>query len=107
MRITILDAALDHGIEPEEIRAVIEYPLDRTPLAARKPGSVPVLFIGKYTDNEPPIEVVADLAGAGEAVAFHGMMLRVSTAIAVGLHLRQPELVAQIVGQRPERRRTR
>jgi hypothetical protein len=88
VRITILDAALWHGVEPKEIRAVVEYPLDRTPLKPRLQGTRPWLYIGKFDENEPPIEVIGDLTDADGLIVFHAMMLRPSTAIAVGLHLR-------------------
>ena len=107
VRITILDAALWHSVEPEEIRAVVEYPLDRTPLNPRLPGTRPWLYIGKFDENEPPIEVMVDLADTDEIVVFHAMMLRLSTAVAVGLDLRHPDLIDEIVHQRPERKRPR
>ena len=101
VRVTILDAALWHSIEPDEIRAVVEYPIDRTQLQPRIAGAVPWLYIGKYDEGEPPIEVIADLANPDEVVVFHAMMLRLATALAVGLPDRHPQLIQELVGQRP------
>jgi hypothetical protein len=78
VRIVILDSARRHGITDEEIRSAIEYPMWTARVAARIPGTAPRLYIGRQTDTEPPVEVLADTA-SGECVVFHAMMLRLST----------------------------
>jgi hypothetical protein len=47
---------------------------------------------------------MVDLADTDEIVVFHAMMLRLSTAVAVGLDLRHPDLIDEIVHQRLERK---
>jgi hypothetical protein len=76
VRITILECAGKHGITEEEIRAVVSYPLLRTQLTPRLPEAVPYLFIGNFDEDQPLIEVIADLADPDEWVVFHAMMLR-------------------------------
>jgi hypothetical protein len=78
VRILIFDSARRHGITADEIRNAIEYPMWTTRVVARIPGTEPRLYIGRRTDTEPPIEVLADTA-TDECVAFHAMMLRLST----------------------------
>ena len=46
---------------------------------------MPVLFIGPVADNQPRIEVIADLADAAVAEVFHAMMLRPSLVASLGL----------------------
>lgn len=61
-----MGAARRHAISDEEIR--------NTSI----PDAIPRLYIGRRTDAEPPIEVLADTA-SGQCVVFHAMLLRLST----------------------------
>ena len=79
MRIEIRGSATEHGITPDEIRAVLTFPALRLTLAPRQPNSTPMLYIGPVAHNEPWIEVIADLAIPEVAEVFHAMMLRRST----------------------------
>ena len=79
MRIEIRGSATEHGITPDEIRAVLTFPALRLTLAPRQPNSKPMLHIGPVAPNEPWIEVIADLAIPDVAEVFHAMMLRRST----------------------------
>jgi hypothetical protein len=85
VRIEIKPSALAHLITKAEIRAVIDYPALRLPIAPRRTGAKPVLFIGPAADNEPWIEVIADLADADVAEVFHAMMLRPNLIESLGL----------------------
>ena len=85
MRIEIRPSALDHLITEDEIRAVVSFPVLRAIIAARREGAMPVLFIGPVADNQPWIEVIADLADAAVAEVFHAMMLRPSLVRSLGL----------------------
>ncbi|MBH0776201.1 hypothetical protein [Nocardia bovistercoris] len=75
-RITIVESARKHGISDDEIRAVVSYPMLRTRLTQRLPETLPYPFIGNFDQDEPPIEVIADLVDPAEWVVFHAMMLR-------------------------------
>lgn len=79
MRIEIWGSATEHGITPDEIRAVVTFPALRLTLAPRRPNSTPMLYIGPSAANEPWIEVIADMAIPDIAEVFHAMMLRRST----------------------------
>jgi len=79
MRIEIRGSATEHGITPDEIRAVVTFPALRLTLAPRRPNSTPVLYVGPAAPNEPWIEVIADMAIPEVAEVFHAMMLRRST----------------------------
>lgn len=85
MRIEIRPSALDRLITEDEIRTVVSFPVLRAIIAARREGAAPVLFIGPVADNQPWIEVIADLADAAVAEAFHAMMLRPSLVASLGL----------------------
>ena len=85
MRIEIRPSALDHLITEDEIRTVVSFPVLRAIIAARREGAMPVLFIGPVADNQPWIEVIADLADAAVAEVFHAMMLRPSLVASLGL----------------------
>ncbi|MBF6176196.1 hypothetical protein [Nocardia blacklockiae] len=105
MRITILECAKRHSVVEEEIRVVLSYPVLRIRIAPRRDGADPYLFIGRYDENEPLLEVIADLAGSDEWVAFHAMMLRPSTIHNLGLELVIDALdLGDTARQRPERR---
>jgi len=78
VQITILDSARRHGITEDEVRSAIEYPLWTARVVPRIPDTEPRLYIGRQTDTEPPIEVLADISG-DKCVVFHAMMLRLST----------------------------
>lgn len=77
MRITITDSARKHAITDDEIRCVIEYPILTVPIVARIAADA-TLYVGRYDDNEPLIEVVA-LQDGETLVAFHAMHLTRST----------------------------
>lgn len=47
----------------------MSYPLLRTQLTPRLPEAVPYLFIGNFDEDQPLIEVIADLADPDEWVA--------------------------------------
>jgi hypothetical protein len=105
VRITILECAKQHSVTEEEIRAVLSYPVLRIRLAPRQAGAEPHLFVGSYDENEPLLEVIADLAGEDEWIAFHAMMLRAATIRNLGLELVVDDLgLDNIARQRPERR---
>ncbi|MGQ4601375.1 hypothetical protein [Nocardia sp. R6R-6] len=105
MRITILKCAKRHGVMEDEIRAALSYPVLRMRIAPRQDGTDPYLFIGSYDENEPLLEVIADLVESDEWVAFHAMMLRASTIQNLGLELVVDDLdLDNIARQRPERR---
>lgn len=72
----IRPSARAHLITDEEIKTVIAYPALRVGLAPRRANTAPVLFIGPAADNQPWIEVIADLADPNVAEVFHAMMLR-------------------------------
>ncbi|MFI1241490.1 hypothetical protein [Nocardia salmonicida] len=107
MRIIILECAKQHSVTEDEIRAVLSYPVFRIRVAPRQVGADPYLFIGKYDENEPLFEVVADLADPEEWITFHAMMLRPSTVqnlrLETGLELVVGYL-DDIARQRPDRR---
>ncbi|TXH10982.1 MAG: hypothetical protein E6R04_03255 [Spirochaetes bacterium] len=94
-----------HNITEEEIRSVLEFPLVRWRLTARIAGSDPFMFVGRYDDNEPPIEVGAEPVTSEHWVVFHAMMLRVGTALDGGLDRTHPEVVRDIASQRGGRRK--
>ncbi|AON97332.1 hypothetical protein BIZ71_gp39 [Gordonia phage Hedwig] len=102
MRIETTTSARAHGINDAEIRTVVSYPALQVPIAARRAGAAPVLFIGPAGANEPYIEVIADLADASVAVVFHAMMLRRQLVASLGLAAMLP---SDIYGpQRPQRK---
>ncbi|GAA5066909.1 hypothetical protein [Nocardia callitridis] len=110
MQIAILECTRRHGVTDDEIRAVLSYPVFRIRIAPRQEGSDPYLFIGSYDEDEPLIEVIADLADPDKWIAFHAMMLRPATIqnlrLEMGLELVVNELdLDNIVRQRPERRK--
>jgi hypothetical protein len=87
VRIAIRPSALEHLITKAEILAVVGFPALRVSLAARRLGTAPVLFTGPPTDNEPWIEVIADLVDADVMEVFHAMMLRPSLVASLGLDI--------------------
>ena len=96
MRIEIRPSALEHLITKAEIRAVVSFPALRVSLTPRRPGTAPVLYTGPPADNEPWIEVIADLVAAGVMEVFHAMMLRPSLVASLGLDiLIDPEYAPQ------------
>lgn len=64
---------------------MITYPALRVGLAPRRVNTAPVLFIGPTADNQPWIEVIADLIDPGVAEVFHAMMLRPGLIARLGL----------------------
>lgn len=82
----------------------MEHPIVRWRLTARIPGSDPFMFVGRYNDNEPAIEVGAEPVTDEHWVVFHAMMLRVGTAVDGGLDRTHPEVVKDIASQRGERK---
>lgn len=70
----------------------------------RRPGSDPHIFVGRFDENEPPIEVGADRLETGHWLVFHAMMLRASTAKVLRLDETHPAVVRDIASQRAERR---
>ncbi|MBS9535226.1 hypothetical protein KIH27_16685 [Mycobacterium sp. M1] len=86
------------------MRAVIEYPIFVSRVERRRPDSDPHIFIGRFDENEPPIEVGADRLSARHWLVFHAMMLRLSIAKELGLDRTHPELVRDIAAQRTERK---
>lgn len=85
MRITTKPSAYRHGVTDAEIRTVISYPGLRVAVAPRIPGSVPVLHVGAGAENEPDLEVIADMVDPAVAVVFHAMRLRPALVAALGL----------------------
>ena len=85
MEIAIRPSAHAHLIADEEIRAVIAYPALRVGLAPRRANTAPVLFIGPAADNQPWLEVIADLIDPNVAEIFHAMMLRSDLITRLGL----------------------
>lgn len=85
VRIAILASAERHGVTADEIRTVIAYAMVTVSIAARMDGAQPQLFIGPAANNEPWIEVIADLSDPQVATVFHAMMLRRSTAATAGI----------------------
>jgi hypothetical protein len=85
VEIAIRPSACAHLIADEEIRAVIAYPALRVGLAARRVNTAPMLFIGPAADNQPRIEVIADLIDPSVAEVFHAMMLRPGLIARLGL----------------------
>ncbi|MGH3563101.1 MAG: hypothetical protein ACRDTN_15290 [Mycobacterium sp.] len=106
MRIEFVGARVfAHGITGDEIRAVVEYPIIVSRVEPRHPDSDPHIFVGRFDENEPPIEVGADRVDAQHWLVFHAMMLRPATAKDLGLDETHPQVVHDITGQRPEGRR--
>ena len=64
---------------------MIAYPALRVGLAARRVNTAPVLFLGPAADNQPWIEVIADLIDPSVAEVFHAMMLRPGVIAHLGL----------------------
>ena len=85
MEIAIRPSARAHLITDGEARAVIAYPVLRVWLAPRRANTAPVLFIGPAADNQPWIEVIADLIDPNVAEVFHAMMLRSGLIARLGL----------------------
>ncbi|UUO03612.1 hypothetical protein M4D79_11970 [Mycolicibacterium novocastrense] len=85
MEIVIRPSARAHLITDEEARAVIAYPALRVGLAPRRPNTAPVLFIGPAANNQPWIEVIADLIDPDIAEVFHAMVLRSGLTTRLGL----------------------
>lgn len=87
MRIDILLSAKRHGITTAEIRSAIHYPALRVTLKPRRTDidTQPVLHIGRGAEDQPHIEVIADLIDPEGAVVFHAMMLRPSVVESLGL----------------------
>jgi hypothetical protein len=83
--IVIRSSARAHLITDDEVRAVIAYPALRVGLAPRRANTAPVLFIGPAADNQPWIEVIADLIDTNFAEVFHAMMLRSGLITRLGL----------------------
>lgn len=89
MRIEILSSAKAHGITEAEIRAVLNRADLLISVESRRPEleSAPVLHIGRPADNEPHIEVIADLYIPTHTIVFHAMMLRPELVVANGLDI--------------------
>lgn len=85
VEIVIRSSARAHLITDEEAKTVIAYPVLRVGLAPRRANTAPVLFIGPAADNQPWIEVIADLTDPNVAEVFHAMMLRSSLIARLGL----------------------
>ncbi len=85
VEIVIRSSARAHLIADEEARAVITYPALRVGLAPRRANTAPVLFMGPASDNQPWIEVIADLVDPQVAEVFHAMMLRPGLVARLGL----------------------
>ncbi len=87
VEIVIRSSARAHLITDEEAKTVIAYPVLRVGLAPpRRANTAPVLFIGPAADNQPWIEVIADLTDPPNvAEVFHAMMLRSSLIARLGL----------------------
>ena len=64
---------------------MIAYPALRVGLAPRRVNTAPVLFIGPAADNQPWLEVIADLIDPNVAEVFHAMMLRSGLIARLGL----------------------
>lgn len=86
MRFEILPSATKHSITDAEIRTAIAYPVLRITLKPRRYdiATLPVLHIGRI-DNQPHIEVIADLYDPDVAIVFHAMMLRPALVDSLGL----------------------
>lgn len=85
VEIAIRPSARTHFITDEEIRTVITYPALRVGLAPRRTNTAPTLFIGPAADDQPWIEVIADLIDPSIAEVFHAMILRPSLLARLGL----------------------
>jgi hypothetical protein len=85
VEIAIRPSARAHLIADDEIRAVIAYPALRVGLTARRVNTAPVLFIGPAADDQPWIEVIADVIDPSVAEVFHAMMLRPDLIARLGL----------------------
>jgi hypothetical protein len=85
VEIAVRPSACVHLITDEEIRAVIAYPTLRVGLAPRRVDTAPVLFIGPAADNQPWLEVIADLIDPSFVEVFHAMMLRPNLVARLGL----------------------
>ena len=85
VEIAIRPSARAHLVADDEIRTVIAYPALRVGLVGRRVGTAPVLFIGPAADNQPWIEVIADLFDPSVAEVFHAMMLRPELIARLGL----------------------
>ncbi|GAA4676674.1 hypothetical protein GCM10023197_35630 [Gordonia humi] len=74
------ESAFRHGITPDEIRAVIEFPRYRSRAVSRRdPWREVYLIIGQI-DREALIEVAAELTPEPAWEVFHAMLLRQTTA---------------------------
>lgn len=105
VRITITESARRHNITDDEIRAVVSYPLLRLHLIPRREGADPYLFIGKFDEDEPLIEVIADLFDdPSDWVVFHAMMLRPQIVKNLQLEALIVGMTGDLASQRPERR---
>lgn len=78
VRIAILPSATWHSITDAEIRAVLNRADLLISVNSRRTDieTAPVLHIGRPADNEPHIEVIADLYIPTNPIVFHAMMLR-------------------------------
>jgi hypothetical protein len=85
VEIAVRPSARAHLITDDESRTLIAYPALRVRLAARRENSTPVLFIGPTADNQPWIEVIADLIDPNVVEVFHAMMLRPNLLAHLGL----------------------
>lgn len=64
---------------------MIAYPALRVGLVPRRANTAPVLFVGPAANNQPWIEIIADLINPNVAEVFHAMMLRSSLITGLGL----------------------
>lgn len=85
VEIAIRPSARAHFITDDEIRTVITYPALRIGLAPRRANTAPALFIGPAADDQPWIEVIADLADPDVVEVFHAMILRPNLLPRLGL----------------------
>lgn len=88
MRIELKPSAKRHSITEDEIRAALAYPELRIVLAPRRTdiATAPVLHIARPADNEPHLEVIADLIDPTITTVFHAMMLRPVTVDSLGIN---------------------
>ena len=89
VRIEIHSHARKHSITDAEIRTVINHYELRVSVESNLTDidADDYLYVGRNSDNEPHIEVVADHIDPSAAVAFHAMMLRPVTVARYALDL--------------------
>lgn len=84
MRIKITESARKHAITDDEIRCVVDHPILVVPIRSRAALRA-LLYVGRYDDNEPLIEVIGELVADSNLTAFHAMYLTRGTIVLAGI----------------------